>query len=105
MKSSAVNIDKTRFLLTQDPTSGGNIDNSISVTQDFSFPTVYRNQQKLATATIKSSEEEYNIAKNELVANVKSAFYQLYFAQEKVRLLKIQDSLYTGIPQDISLDV
>ncbi|MFM9944445.1 MAG: CusA/CzcA family heavy metal efflux RND transporter [Bacteroidia bacterium] len=96
LKSSAVNIDKTRFLLTQDPTSGGNIDNSLSVTQDISFPTVYRNQQKLATATIKNSEEEYNIAKNELIAEVKSAFYQLYFAQEKVRLLKIQDSLYTN---------
>jgi cobalt-zinc-cadmium resistance protein CzcA len=94
LKKTAINIDKTKLLLTQDPTSGGNIDNSLSITQDLAFPTLYRNQQKLASLAVKSKQEQYNIAKSELSKEVKIAFYNLLFADEKLKLLEAQDSLY-----------
>lgn len=92
---TALNIDKTNLLLVQDPTSGGNIDNSVSINQNFAFPSVYVNQKKLANATIKASEEQFNVHKNQLLVDVKSVYYQLYYTQQKIKLLTYLDSIYT----------
>jgi len=103
LSKTAINIDKTKFLLTQDPTSGGNIDNSFSVTQDFSFPTLYRNQQKLANLAVKSKQDQYTIAKSELSTKVKLAFYNLFYIEEKIKLLETQDSLYANFLKNSEL--
>ena len=94
LAKEAINIDKTNFLLVQDPTAGGNIDNSFSVNQNFSFPSVYVNQKKLANLTIDAAEEQFNLRKNQLLMEVKSAYYQFYYLQLKIKLLSYLDSIY-----------
>lgn len=92
---AAIGIDKTNLVLTQDPTSGGNIDNSFAVIQNFSFPSVYVNQKKLTNANIQASQEQLKWGKLNLIATVKGAYYELYYIKKKIRLLTYQDSLYT----------
>ena len=41
MQGTAFNIEKTGISISQDPTSGGSPDNSISISQSFEFPTIY----------------------------------------------------------------
>jgi cobalt-zinc-cadmium resistance protein CzcA len=94
LQGTAFNPEKTVITLTQDPTSGGNIDNSLGVTQTFAFPTVYSAQRKVLNAQTALSEKAKIISENELVRQVKLTWYQLLYTQNKLRQLTSQDSLY-----------
>jgi cobalt-zinc-cadmium resistance protein CzcA len=87
-------IDRTNFSLIQDPTSGGNIDNSFGITQSFSFPTVYSSQSKILTQQTALSEKLSAVTQNELIRDVKIAYYNLAYFIEKLKLLTYQDSIY-----------
>ena len=50
LQRTAFDPAKTNLTLTQDPTSGGNIDNSLGISQSFSFPTAYTAQSKVLKA-------------------------------------------------------
>lgn len=71
-------------------------DNSISVSQSFAFPTVYINQNKLANASIKSSEWQLKSSQLEIATQVKQVYWQLAYLYSKQKLLIYQDSLYAG---------
>ena len=71
-------------------------DNSITVSQSFSFPTVYINQNKLARANVKSSEWMLNNSRLEAVTQVKQVYWQLVYLYSKQKLLVYQDSLFSG---------
>jgi cobalt-zinc-cadmium resistance protein CzcA len=71
-------------------------DNSFAVSQSFAFPTVYINQNKLAKATIKSSEWQLKSSQLEIATQVKQVYWQLAFLRSKQKLLVYQDSLYSG---------
>lgn len=96
MARTAVNIDKTAISLTQDPTSGGNIDNSIALTQNLAFPTLYLQQKKLANATVKLTELELQQARARLRAEVMNAYYNLLIQREILKLNLYHDSIYGG---------
>ena len=70
-------------------------DNSMGVSQSFAFPTVYINQHKLAKANVKSSQWNCRAAIVDVVADVKRVYCQIVFLQERLRLLRYQDTLYT----------
>ena len=53
LQKTSFDIEKTDISLLQDPTDGGSSDNSWSVSQRFSFPTVYTAQSKLYKAETK----------------------------------------------------
>lgn len=103
LQGTAFDPAKTDILLTQDPTSGGNIDNSLGISQSFAFPTVYSAQRKLLNAQTVLSERASAITENELVKQVKAAYYQLSYAQSKVRQLASQDSLYKRFSERAAL--
>lgn len=71
-------------------------DNSFTISQSFDFPTVYVNQNKLANANVKSSEWQHKASQLEIATQVKQVYWQLAYLYSKQKLLKHQDSLYSG---------
>lgn len=78
-------------------------DNSFTISQSFSFPTVYANRYKLANANVKSSEYTYKIAQLEIASQVKMVYSQYVYLVSKRNLLLFQDSLYTGFQRAAQL--
>jgi len=71
-------------------------DNSFAISQSFAFPTVYINQNRLANASVKSSEWQLKASQLEIATQVKQAYLQLAYLHSKQKLLVYQDSLYSG---------
>lgn len=69
-------------------------DNHFSLTQEIPNPGLYGKQKQLADAKIKSSELNLAVTKQELVMQVKSAWYQLAWLQSVKYLLQRQDTLF-----------
>jgi cobalt-zinc-cadmium resistance protein CzcA len=70
-------------------------DNSVSVSQSVSFPTVYLNQKKLASAKVRSSEWEFEKTQLDVSTQVKQVYWNLAYLYSKQKLLIYQDSLYS----------
>ncbi|MEO9477574.1 MAG: CusA/CzcA family heavy metal efflux RND transporter [Cyclobacteriaceae bacterium] len=95
LKGASWNIDKTKFSLTHGQyNSVIDNDNQFNINQSFAFPTVYTNQNKLASARIESSEWMQSATQNELVQQVKSIWHTLWLEKSKRKLLLNQDSIY-----------
>lgn len=103
LQGTAFDPAKTDITLTQDPTSGGNIDNSLGITQSFAFPTVYSAQGRVLKAQTALSEKAKALTERELVKQVTLAYYQLRYAQNKLRQLGSQDSLYKRFSERAAL--
>lgn len=93
MQGSAWDLDKTELSLSQDPTSGGSPDNSLSLTQQIDFPTVYVARGKLLKAETQAERGKAEIAKQQLRADIASTYYQLVYKQELIGILQAQDSV------------
>lgn len=85
---------KTNLTLTQDPTSGGNIDNSLGVTQSFAWPGYYKRQKELLVEQTTLADKSRNVTEAEIIRDVKLAYYDYLYVLERIRLLSIQDSIY-----------
>lgn len=96
LQKTGFNPDKTNLQLTQDPTSGGNIDNSIGIIQNFAFPTVYANQNKLLTQHTLLAQKAKLVNQNEIKKEVTEAYYNLVYGMQKVKLLQLLDSIYSN---------
>jgi cobalt-zinc-cadmium resistance protein CzcA len=94
LQGTAFNIDKTTISLSQDPTSGGSPDNSLSLSQSFEFPTVYASRRGLLKAETNLERGNLEVTRNELVRQISSIYYQLLYARENIRILQEQDSIY-----------
>ncbi|WP_074409780.1 CusA/CzcA family heavy metal efflux RND transporter [Aquimarina megaterium] len=95
LKGASFNLPKTDFDLTYGQTNSDfDNDTRFSISQKFAFPTLYTNQNKLAKATIKSSELNQEVVQNEVVTQLKATYYQLWFLKSKQQLLQKQDSIY-----------
>lgn len=66
----------------------------LSVSQRMEFPLVYINRSKLNKAEMKSSEIREAQSKNELIAQVKSAYYKLLVEKSRREIFLKQDSIY-----------
>jgi cobalt-zinc-cadmium resistance protein CzcA len=96
VKPTAFDIGKTNAVLIYGQYNSINIDNNITVTQNISFPTVFSNQYKLNDALVKSSELKLQVAQNELIYEVKMAYFGLLYLQSERKLLTLQDSIYSN---------
>jgi cobalt-zinc-cadmium resistance protein CzcA len=97
LKGNAVNIDKTNITIAQGQINSIHYDNNINITQRFEYPTVYKNQLRLADERIKGSEYSLAVNQLELANNVKSAYYQFVYFINKRGLLYQQDTLYANL--------
>ncbi|WP_419699916.1 CusA/CzcA family heavy metal efflux RND transporter [Mucilaginibacter sp. NFX135] len=96
LQKSSTDLPKTEFLLTQDPTSGGNIDNSIGITQNIAWPGLYKNQRKLLNQQTQLAESSGAVTKADIVKQVRSAWYAYLLNREMLKVLNHQDSIYSG---------
>ena len=93
LQATAWDVDKTELSLSQDPTSGGSPDNALAVSQTIEFPTVYAARHGQLKAETKAEESRRNVTAQQISADITAAYYQLVYAQERVRVLTAQDSL------------
>ena len=95
LKGASFDLPKTQFGLEYGQTNSA-VDNDtrISINQTFAFPTLYSNQNKLSKAKIVSSELNQEVVKNELISQIKSAYYFLWYSKSKQIVLQQQDSIY-----------
>jgi len=96
LKGSSWDIPKTAIDGQYGQFNSYTKDNSFTISQSFAFPSVYINQNKLANANIKSSEWQQKSSQLEIASQVKQAYWQLAYLYSKQKLLKYQDSLYSG---------
>ncbi len=95
LKGVSWDMPKTEFGLEYGQTNSA-VDNDthFSVSQTFAFPTRYGNQNKLSKAKIEASALNEEVVKNELIAQVKSTYYELWHLKSKQKVLQQQDSIY-----------
>ncbi|WP_299699495.1 CusA/CzcA family heavy metal efflux RND transporter [uncultured Pontibacter sp.] len=94
MRGAAMDLPKTNVSYSRGQISTINKDEYISASQQFAFPTVYRDQARLVSANIQQAEAQKQIVERELIRDVKQAWYLLQYQNERLRLLQQQDSLY-----------
>jgi cobalt-zinc-cadmium resistance protein CzcA len=96
LQKSGTDIPKAEVMITQDPTSGGNMDNAIGITQNIAWPGLYKNQKKLLHQQTILAERFGNVTRAEIIRDVKSAWYAYLLNRETLRILNYQDSIYNG---------
>ena len=95
LKGASFNLPKTALGLNYGQTNSiVDNDTQFNISQTFAFPTLYLNQNKLSKAKIKTSEINQKVIKNELMAQVKSVYYELWYLKSKQKVLEQQDSIY-----------
>jgi len=99
LQKTGVDLPKTEVMVTQDPTSGGNMDNALGVTQSFAWPGLYKNQKKLLNQQTILAERAGNSARLEIIRAVKLAYYGCLISLETLRLFDYQDSIYGNFIQ------
>ncbi|TAL62584.1 MAG: TolC family protein, partial [Bacteroidetes bacterium] len=94
LKKTAFDLPKTNVSVLNGQYNSEIKDTYIGVSQDIYFPTVYIQQNKVQKQNVLLSEKNLAVTQAELIRNVKSAYYQLSFGMEKLKLLSYQDSVY-----------
>jgi cobalt-zinc-cadmium resistance protein CzcA len=92
LQGTAFNIGRTSISWSQEPVGASS--NSLSLSQDFDFPTVYLARRGLLEAETGLARSQLEVTRNELVRQIAGIYYQLLFTQENIRLLQEQDSIY-----------
>jgi cobalt-zinc-cadmium resistance protein CzcA len=96
LKGTSTEIGKTNATLMYGQYNSYYKDNNITVTQSVPFPTTMQRQAQYYTATTKSAEYNKQATENELLLNVKTAYYSLQYAKAKQTLLLKQDSIFVA---------
>ncbi len=94
LKKTAFDLQKTKISILNGQYNSVIKDNYIGISQDIYFPTVYIQQIKVQKQNVLLSEKNLAVTQSELIRNVKSAYYQLVFENERLKLLSYQDSIY-----------
>ncbi len=96
LKRASVDLPKTDMtLLYGQYNSYSKKDNNLTISQVIPF-TAFGSQGSLSRALITSYEMKKAVAENELVYQVKQAYYQLAFANARNAILLQQDSIFEG---------
>jgi heavy metal efflux system protein len=95
LKSASWDLGKTSLDIEYGQMNSIMKDNSVSVSQSVSFPTVYINQRRLANAKVRSSEWELKKTQLDISTRVKRVYWNLAYLYSKQKLLIYQDSLYS----------
>lgn len=94
MQKTAFDPGKTAFTVSQDPTGGGSNDNSISVSQSFAWPGLYKNQKKVLAGQTGLAERSGNYTRSEITRDTRLAYYNLLYSINTLKVLDLQDSIY-----------
>jgi len=94
LKKTSFDLPKTNISVLNGQYSSKARDIYIGITQDIYFPTVYIQQNEVQNQSVTLSEKNLAVTQNELIKNVTSAYYQLMYASEFLKLQFYQDSIY-----------
>jgi len=103
MKRASWDISKTNVEFQYGEFNSYTKDNSFTISQSIAFPTVYIHQNKLANAKVKSSEWQHKVSELDIATEVKQVYWQLSYLYSKQKLLKYQDSLFSGFKRAAEL--
>lgn len=90
---ASAELPKTDVNLMYGKYNSINNDNNITITQSIPFPVTLSRQIQLAKKQYSLAESDYGYMRQQVVAEVKSVFYQLLFLRERLRLRRQADSL------------
>ncbi|OQP60200.1 acriflavine resistance protein B [Niastella vici] len=99
LQKTAFDPGKTNLAITQDPTSGGNIDNAIGFTQNFAWPGYYSKQREMLSQQTVLAHKLRDLTEAEMIREIKLAYYNYIYGLEKIRLLNYQDSIYRNFSE------
>ncbi|MGN6647131.1 MAG: CusA/CzcA family heavy metal efflux RND transporter [Cytophaga sp.] len=103
IKGTATEVGKTSATFMYGQYNSFYNDNNITLNQSLPFPTVMHNQSLYYKEAIKSAELNKDVTQNELVYQVKQAYYLLEYAKSlRIFYLK-QDSIYTAFSKAADL--
>lgn len=94
LQKTAVDLDKTSLSVSQDPTAGGSTDNSWSVSQDFSFPTVYSAKRRALKSETVLRKKDLEVARHDVAKEVTTAYYTLLYNRDVMKIYEEQDTIY-----------
>ena len=94
LKGTATDIGKTTASLIYGQYNSYYKDNNITLSQTIPFPTAMHRQAQYYNAATKSAEYSKQATENELLFNVKTAYYSLQYAKAKQAFLSKQDSIF-----------
>lgn len=101
-KRTSFDLPKTDVDVTIGSFNGIQVnDYYLTISQSFSFPTVYTSQSKLNQAMIESAESRLAVERNLLIQEVKTRYYQLLANYQKLQILQKQDSLFTLVAAEV----
>lgn len=94
LKGTATDIGRTSATIMYGQYNSYYNDNNITISQTIPFPTTMHRQAQYYNATTKSAEYNQEVTQNELLFNVKTAYYSLQYAKAKQAFLQRQDSIF-----------
>ena len=94
LKGTSTDIGKTSATLMYGQYNSYYNDNNFMISQTIPFPTTMHRQAQYYNASIKSAEYNKDMTENELLRNVKTAYYALQFSKARKSFLQTQDSIF-----------
>lgn len=103
LKESYLDIPQTEFSTQIGQINGMETDNSFSVSQRFSFPTVYTKRKQLLNAEWNAGIINQNLTKAQLKKEVSDIFYRILTLQEKKKIIVYISRLYNSFADKANL--
>lgn len=103
LKESYLDIPQTEFSTQIGQINGMETDNSFSVSQRFSFPTVYTKRKQLLNAEWNAGIINQNLTKAQLKKEVSDIFYRILTLQEKKKIIVYISRLYNSFADKAKL--
>ena len=103
LKSSYLDIPQTEVSAQIGQINGVETDNSFSISQRFSFPTVYTKRKQMLDAEWNASVISQNLTKAQLTKEVSDVFYRILTLQEKKKVIEYISQLYNNFADKASL--
>lgn len=103
LKASYLDIPQTEIGAQIGQLQGVETDNTFSISQRFSFPTVYTKRKKMLDAEWNASVMNQNLTKAQLTKEVSDVFYRILTLQEKKKVIEYISKLYSSFADKASL--
>lgn len=103
LKASYLDIPQTEIGAQIGQLQGIETDNTFSISQRFSFPTVYTKRKKMLDAEWSASVVNQNLTKAQLTKEISDVFYRILTLQEKKKVIEYISKLYSSFADKASL--
>ena len=103
LKACYFDIQQTDVSAQIGQINGSETDNSFSISQRFSFPTVYTKRKQVLNAEWNASILNQNLTKAQLTKEISDIFYRILILQEKKKVIQYTSKLYQDFAEKSAL--